>query len=335
MNTVKTRSKNNPAQNEVSPDTFPDSEWSYLPLHLIEPNAANPRGDWEDQDLEKLVPSIEAVGILQAIVVRPINSPAGPRYQLIAGERRFRAAQLAKLKTIPARIRAVNDQTMLDQILVENVQRKDLNPIEKAKLLERICQPLAAGGGGKSHVAAAKLFGKTHSWTTNLIRLLKLPESFLQKIAKGEMLESQGRLLVPHCDNPEILEAVSKDMEQNPWAWKSRDDFERSLGLVIARSTGELKDHKPRMAREDSKFDNPPIAAMPNASVQMKSTADLEYTETMQEVESFILDDICEAIHKLSSLDSLARVISAADNRKQELLDTNLSANSISPKKLA
>ncbi|MGC4004691.1 MAG: ParB/RepB/Spo0J family partition protein [Pirellulales bacterium] len=223
-----------PKRAEVVSDPSPVAEWEEIPLHMIEPHPLNPRGDWENQDLQEMVPSIQEMGVLQPILVRPVDSPAGRRFQLIAGERRFCASQLAKRKTIPARVRNLSDSEVLAMMLVENLQRKSLNPIEKAALLERLCQPIEQGGAGRTQVAAAKLFGKKASWASNLLRLLKLPEEWRNKIIGGELSETQGRLLVTHCEQPDVLKAVGDDMRKNPWAWKMREDFERSLKIVVS-----------------------------------------------------------------------------------------------------
>jgi ParB family chromosome partitioning protein len=233
--TLKSRSGSRPASPETdrSHPSPAAGQLMHLPVDAIDAHPDNPRGDWNAQDLQSLAKSVRQLGVVQPIVVRP--APGRPeRFQLVAGERRLRAVRLAKHNTIPALVRQLSEAEALAVLLAENLQRKNLNPLEKAKLLAKLCAPTADGGAGYNHPQAAKLFGKTASWVCNLLRLLKLPDPWKQKLAAGELCGKQAVALLSHVDRPTVLAAVERDMQANPWAWQTAASFERSLSLVAA-----------------------------------------------------------------------------------------------------
>jgi ParB family transcriptional regulator, chromosome partitioning protein len=225
-------------------------EFRQIPLDRISPHPNNPREDWDSQRINALVPSLRRFGLLQPIVVRQIESADGERYQIIAGERRFRAAQRAELGSIPCSVRNASDGIALAQMLTENLQRKNLSGLETAKLLARLCEPRETGGAGYTQKKAAKLFGKKQPWAAQLLAILKLPEPWLQKIQLGELGSSQARALARHADSPSFLETVERDIASSPWAWRTLADFERNLDLLLADpQIGQLSAAKPRAPR--------------------------------------------------------------------------------------
>jgi len=143
-----------------------------LPLDLLQRGRYQPRLDMRTEQLQELADSIKSQGVIQLIVVRPLR-PAAPgqglRYEIIAGERRWRAAQLAGLADIPAVIRDVPDNAAIAMALIENIQREDLNPLEEARALERLISEF-----GVTHQQAADAVGRSRSAVTNLLRLLEL-----------------------------------------------------------------------------------------------------------------------------------------------------------------
>jgi len=163
-------------------------ELQHLPVELIQRGKYQPRRDMDPQALEELAQSIKGQGVMQPIVVRPIE---GDRYEIIAGERRWRATQLAGLDTIPAMVRDVPDEAAIAMALIENIQREDLNPVEEAIALQRLqnefhlTQQQVADAVGKSRVTVA-----------NLLRLISLPEVIKTMLSHGDLEMGHARALL-------------------------------------------------------------------------------------------------------------------------------------------
>lgn len=206
-------------------------EFRTIPVTLIDPNPDNPRENWDAQHVERMVPSVRRFGLLQPVVVRPI---ADGRYELVAGERRLRAAKKAGLADVICAVRAAGEADALSLMLVENVQRRALSHLETARLMGRLCAPRDQGGAGLCQRKAAALLGKSRQWANMMLALLKLPEAWQQKLARGEINRRQAYKLVVHRDSSELLARVEADMAANPWAWRSDQDFTRSLDLLLA-----------------------------------------------------------------------------------------------------
>jgi ParB family chromosome partitioning protein len=170
-----------------------------LPIEMIERNTRNPRRDFREEDLEELAQSIKAHGIVQPVVVRPI---ANGRYEIIAGERRWRAAQRASLHDIPVTILDVSDREALELAIVENVQRADLNPIEEARGYQALLEEFQYSQG-----ELGDTIGKSRVHVTNTLRLLKLPPSVLALLEDGTLSAGHGRALVTATD-PEALAKI-------------------------------------------------------------------------------------------------------------------------------
>lgn len=160
---------------------------SLLPVGEIDPNPDQPRRRFDEEALVELGESIAARGLIQPIVVRPRDG----RYQIVAGERRWRAAQRAGLHEIPVVIRDLADSAMLEIALVENIQRQDLNPIEEASSYQRLMREF-----GHKQEALAKVVNKSRSHVSNLIRLLDLPEAVRDMVAEGALSMGHARALV-------------------------------------------------------------------------------------------------------------------------------------------
>jgi ParB family chromosome partitioning protein len=171
-----------------------------VPLTQIDRNPFQTRTYFDEKLLDELARSITANGVLQPILVRPI--PQG-RYQLIAGERRWKAAKLAGLRTIPALVRPVADEQALEITIVENLQRADLNPIEQAKAYERLSREF-----GMTQEQMAVRTGKERASVGNFLRLLRLPESVQEKVANGTLSFGHARTLVA-LDSHAQMESVA------------------------------------------------------------------------------------------------------------------------------
>ncbi len=167
-----------------------------LPIASIEPLPGQPRSYFNEEALSELAASIAARGVIQPIIVRPL---AGGRYQLVAGERRWRAAQMARLHEIPALVRDLDHREVMVLALIENIQREDLNPVEEARAYQRL-----AAEDGLKQAEIAKLVDKSRSHVANLQRLLVLPEEVLELVEAGELSMGHARALIGH-DNAAAL----------------------------------------------------------------------------------------------------------------------------------
>lgn len=160
-----------------------------VPVDLIQRGRYQPRLDIQPEKLEELADSIRAQGIVQPVVVRPLSG--GGRFELIAGERRWRAAQLAGLDHVPAVIRDVDDRAAMSIALIENIQREQLNPIEEALALDRLVREF-----GMTHQAVAEAVGRSRSAVSNLMRLLELDAEVRERVERGELEMGHARALL-------------------------------------------------------------------------------------------------------------------------------------------
>ncbi len=164
----------------------PEDAVRMLPIRLIDPNREQPRRSFDEDALKELAASIRAMGVLQPIIV----APAGDRYTIIAGERRYRASRLAELDEIPAIVRDWDSQRRLEAALVENLQRDDLNPLEEAMGVRRLMDE-----AGLTQEKAAERLGKSRPAIANLLRLLTLQESVKQLVLQGRLSAGHARAL--------------------------------------------------------------------------------------------------------------------------------------------
>ncbi|MGH8432992.1 MAG: ParB/RepB/Spo0J family partition protein [Pseudomonas sp.] len=163
-------------------------ELQYVPLDLIQRGKYQPRRDMDSTALDELAQSIRAQGVMQPIVIRPIG---GGRFEIIAGERRWRASQLAGLDKIPAMVREVPDEAAIAMALIENIQREDLNPIEEAVALQRLQQEFQL-----TQQQVAEAVGKSRVTITNLLRLIALPEEIKILLSHGDLEMGHARALL-------------------------------------------------------------------------------------------------------------------------------------------
>jgi ParB family chromosome partitioning protein len=180
-----------------------------IPLDLIQPNARQPRRTFDQARLAELAESIRTRGVLQPIVVRPL---AGGSFELVAGERRLRAAQMVELETIPALVRDTDDWERLDVALAENMARVDLNPIEEARACAMLVDDL-----GITKQEVGRRVGRSRVAISNLIRLLDLPEEALELIERGELSEGHGRALLL-CKDHAARRSLALGARDNAWS---------------------------------------------------------------------------------------------------------------------
>jgi ParB family chromosome partitioning protein len=163
-----------------------------LPVGDLQPGKYQPRTRMDSASLEELAASIRAQGLMQPILVRPLGAPGEERYEIIAGERRWRAAQMAGLNEVPTLIREIPDESALAMALIENIQREDLNPLEEAQGLQRLIDEFSM-----THQQAADAIGRSRPAASNLLRLLQLVAPVQELLMGGEIDMGHARALLP------------------------------------------------------------------------------------------------------------------------------------------
>ena len=196
-----------PPQATEAPSATKGEELAKLPLDLLQRGRYQPRIDLRQETLEELANSIRSQGIIQPIVVRPLDVPAAgepQRYEIIAGERRWRAAQLAGLTEIAAVIRHIPDEAAIAVALIENIQRENLNPLEEARALSRLITEFQM-----THLQAAEAVGRSRAAVSNLLRLLELPPEVCQLVDKRELEMGHARALLGLANRRQQTEVAS------------------------------------------------------------------------------------------------------------------------------
>ncbi|MEB3270014.1 MAG: ParB/RepB/Spo0J family partition protein, partial [Leptolyngbya sp.] len=241
------------------------TELRNLAIEHIVPNPSQPRRKFDETALEELAQSLKERGIVQPIVVRPAAAPE--RFEIVAGERRWRAAQRAGLETLPALVRVLDDQQVLEIAIIENIQREGLNPIEEARGFRQLIDRF-----GHTQEMVATALGKSRSHIANLLRLLSLPDSVQDQVMSGILSAGHARALVT-AENPRALaekiiteglsvrqaEALSRNATRRPDAGKGpgrpekdadtralEGDLSANLGMAVeirhaSDGSGELK----------------------------------------------------------------------------------------------
>lgn len=213
----------------------PGDDLSVLPVDLLAPGPFQPRRTMDDEALGELAASIRAQGVLQPILVRPDPAQTG-RFQIIAGERRWRAAQAAGLHQIPAHIRRLDDTSAMAAALIENMQRQDLNPIEEAEGLQRLTTEFEL-----TQEKLADTVGKSRSHVANTLRLLALPEAVRRDVRSGQLTAGHARALLAH---PDPARGALKVLAE-------RLTVRQTEALAQAEATGERLDPE-RRYRDDA-----------------------------------------------------------------------------------
>jgi ParB family transcriptional regulator, chromosome partitioning protein len=191
------------------PDAAGDGErLKTLPIEQLQPGKYQPRSQMDPDRLQELANSIRAQGLIQPIVVRPVGRE---RFEIIAGERRWRAAQLAELRDVPVVVRDVDDTAALAMALIENIQREDLNPLEEAVALQRLIDEFEL-----THQQAADAVGRSRAAVSNLLRLLELPDGVRRLVERGaiEMGHARALLTLPVPQ----AEALARQAADEQWS---------------------------------------------------------------------------------------------------------------------
>ena len=182
-------------------DNTSDESVTTLRINEIEPNKEQPRSNFSADSLNELADSIRENGLLQPIIVRPLGN--GLTYQIVAGERRWRASKIAGLEEVPVIVRDVDDAAMNRIAMIENVQREDLDPVEEAMGYKRLNEDF-----GMTHDEMSKSVGKSRSYITNMLRLLSLPEEVTEKLSAGDITTGHAKALLSLTDKYNCNEAL-------------------------------------------------------------------------------------------------------------------------------
>ncbi len=232
----------------------PGAVFRELPVRAITPNQYQPRDHFDDASLESLTASIRELGVLQPVLVRPLGSD---RFELIAGERRWRAAQRAGLKTVPALVKETEEQASLEHALVENLHRSDLNPLEEAAAYQQLMEEF-----GLTQDAVAKRVGRSRSSVTNLLRLFQLPAKIQKQVALGKLSAGHGRALLALPDESQQLAMAAKVVAED-WSVRELED----------RIRNELGRPKPEVAKAPARASAP---AAPASALRPVALVELE-----------------------------------------------------------
>jgi ParB family chromosome partitioning protein len=231
-----------------APAAAPGERLEHLPVELLVPGRYQPRREMDPDRLEELAASIRAQGLMQPIVARP----RGPdRYELIAGERRWRAAQLAGLDRVPTIVREVPDEAAVALALIENIQREDLNPVEEALALQRLIDEF-----GLTQQAVADAVGKQRTTVTNLLRLLRLTPEVRERLERGELEMGHARALLtlPPERQVELARQVIRRSlsvrRTEQLARRSGDNGEGAPGRVPERSDADVAALERRLSEQ-------------------------------------------------------------------------------------
>lgn len=264
-----------------------------LDVHQLQPNPFQPREKIKNEEIEELTSSIKEHGILEPLVVA--DTPAG--YQIIAGERRWRAAQRAGLKEVPAVIRKVTPSQMLELAMIENVQRTDLNPLERAQAIQQLMREF-----GLTNLEVAKKLSKSPSFISNSLRLLGLPDAIKDGIAGGMISEGHARAIAAIEDPRAMIDAYKellknegtvRDAEELARAWKESQTGKQKLGkrFVTRVSDPEAKEWEEKLRaiiRRGAWIKSQIKLTRTNAATTIKITLRGSQAETQQALENFM-----------------------------------------------
>ena len=217
-----------------------------LSLNSVQSGKFQPRSHFDEQYIKELADSIAKSGIMQPIIVRPVEAKGGVKYEIIAGERRWRAAKIAGEITIPAIIRDVDDKQALELALIENVQRQDLNPIEEGRGYQRLMDEF-----DYTQEVLSKTLGKSRSHIANLLRLLNLPAEIMTMVERNELTMGHARALMGAKDPMAVAkQVVTRGLNVRQTENIARDGITKTERKPRITTKGRLKqDNRPQGER--------------------------------------------------------------------------------------
>ncbi|MBP7416393.1 MAG: ParB/RepB/Spo0J family partition protein [Pyrinomonadaceae bacterium] len=248
-----------------------------IDIDLIEPNPDQPRTRFTEANLEELAQSIRTNGVVQPIVLRQV----GGRYQIVAGERRWRASQRAGLRRIPAVVKEVSDDKLLELALVENIQRQELNPIEEAKAYRKLIDTL-----GLTQEVVAERVGKDRTIITTSMRLLRLPGEIQRVIEEGGLSAGHGRALMM-TDDPKIQRRLANEAIDNGWSVR---ETERAVKKAV--KSPQISENKGVIRTVDANVKAAETKLMRSLNTNVKIIAGNKGAGGKIEIEYYGTDDL-------------------------------------------
>jgi ParB family transcriptional regulator, chromosome partitioning protein len=230
-----------------------------IPIGQLQANPYQPRKHFDEKALSELSASIQRHGVVQPLVVTPVKDGV---YTLIAGERRWRASQLAGLKTVPALIRSSEELEQLEVALIENVQRVDLSPLEQAVSIERLHEQFSL-----SYDEIAKRLGKANSTVNNTVRLLRLPETARDALNEGKISEGHARAILALKGDPERQEYLLQAIIDQGWSVRQAERF------VTSVKQGVIENHRAKARTETETPATKQLSKQIGYPVSLKRTA--------------------------------------------------------------
>ncbi|MCG7799194.1 ParB/RepB/Spo0J family partition protein [Staphylococcus epidermidis] len=223
-----------------------DDSVQFIALELIRPNPYQPRKTFEEERLNDLASSIQQHGILQPIVLR--QTVQG--YYIVVGERRFRASKLAGLTEVPAIIKELSDEDMMELAIIENLQREDLNAIEEAESYKKMMTDLNI-----TQQEVARRLGKSRPYIANMLRLLQLPKNVAQMVQHGVLSSAHGRTLLTLKDASKIKKTAKKAAQES-WSVRYLEEYVNGLVSkdISIKLDKETKGSKPKMIQQQERF---------------------------------------------------------------------------------
>lgn len=206
----------------------PEDRIEKISVGVIQPSPYQPRKHFDEAALKELAASIKRHGVVQPLVVTPVKDGV---YTLIAGERRWRASQIAKLETVPAIVRDREELEQMELALIENVQRVDLSPLEQAVSIERLHEQFSL-----SYEQIATRLGKAPSTVNNSVRLLQLPESAMEALAKGKISEGHARAILALKDDKQHQDYLLKAIQEHGWSVRQAERYVTSVKQGVAET---------------------------------------------------------------------------------------------------
>ena len=266
--------------NDESASSQPDSLGT-LPVENLQPGKYQPRTHMDQASLESLADSIRAQGIMQPIVVRLVD---GGKYEIIAGERRWRASQLAGLKEVPVIIREIADDVALAMALIENIQRENLNPLEEANGIQRLIEEF-----NMTHESAAQAVGRSRSAVTNLLRLQNLHGVVQEMLAQAKLDMGHARALLMLDGAKQI--AAAEEIVQNQLSVRAAEQLVKKLSSAVSAPTKAAAKDRDVLRLQETLAQRLGAAVAIDSSKNGSGTLKIRYASLDQ------LDEILSKIH--------------------------------------
>ena len=263
-----------------------------VPVESIRPNPYQPRKTFDKEKLKELSESIKKHGIIQPLIVRK----KGLNYELVAGERRLRAAKLAKLQTVPVLVREYDEKQMRELSLVENIQRHDLNPLEEAKAIQELMKQCSY-----TQAQAAERLGRSRAAVANLLRMLNLPEELQAMIADEKVTAGQMRPLSALTDREQQLK-IGRALAENGWSARTVEEVVKTI--KEGKNLEVLNERRVVILDKNGKPVKDPSSAKDKTGKKKKSEADIHY----KQFEENLIEALGTKVRIVSKNDNVGKI---------------------------